>query len=399
MKTIIFTMGTRGDVQPYIYLAKALIEKGHNVTIGTHPCWKSLVSNAGVEFAEVGKDIDIEKEAAVIRGKNGNPAISMLKTMNFVFRIIEESTPDIFELCKLQDLIIVSHSLMGATEAEKLGKPTVNVVLQTEMLPLVKKKKTLKEKLFALMINPQMVKPYNRIRKAYDMEPLKSMDKVISGTAVLIPISPKISRPNIYWDDKVEMTGYWFDKWEFNYKPDEELLDFLNGGKKPVILALGAMSFEYKSEIRKLDMFVKAFSKCGMRAIIQGFNESIKDYVLPNTMYHVEAIPHSWLFRQGYAVIHHCGFGTATSAMMYGVPSIPVPHVLDQFGFAQQLWKLGVSTEPIKSKDLKEENIASAIEYLKNNYEKIKGNTETISIQLTSEHGLERAVEIIESCI
>jgi UDP:flavonoid glycosyltransferase YjiC (YdhE family) len=26
MKIVIFTMGTRGDVQPYIYLAKALIK-------------------------------------------------------------------------------------------------------------------------------------------------------------------------------------------------------------------------------------------------------------------------------------------------------------------------------------------------------------------------------------
>ena len=33
-------------------------------------------------------DIDIEKEAAAIRGAVSNPALSMLKTMNFVFRII-----------------------------------------------------------------------------------------------------------------------------------------------------------------------------------------------------------------------------------------------------------------------------------------------------------------------
>ncbi|MBR0090129.1 MAG: glycosyltransferase [Lachnospiraceae bacterium] len=33
----VFTMGTRGDVQPYIYLARALTRAKHNVVIGTHP--------------------------------------------------------------------------------------------------------------------------------------------------------------------------------------------------------------------------------------------------------------------------------------------------------------------------------------------------------------------------
>lgn len=35
LKTIIiFTMGTRGDVQPYIYLAQALLEEGFEVILG-----------------------------------------------------------------------------------------------------------------------------------------------------------------------------------------------------------------------------------------------------------------------------------------------------------------------------------------------------------------------------
>ena len=68
-KIAIFTMGTRGDIQPYIYLARALNNSGYETIIGTHPCWRELVEKAGVLFAGVGPDIDIEKEAALIRGK------------------------------------------------------------------------------------------------------------------------------------------------------------------------------------------------------------------------------------------------------------------------------------------------------------------------------------------
>ena len=55
----------------------------HNVVIGTHPCWRSLVENAGLSFAPIGPDVDIEKEAAIIRVKNPNVVMSMLKTMKF----------------------------------------------------------------------------------------------------------------------------------------------------------------------------------------------------------------------------------------------------------------------------------------------------------------------------
>ena len=59
----------------------------------------------------------------------------MLKTMQFVFKMIEGASGKIPEQCQGRDLVIVSHSLMGATEAEVLGVKTVNVVLQTQMIP------------------------------------------------------------------------------------------------------------------------------------------------------------------------------------------------------------------------------------------------------------------------
>ena len=144
-KIAMFTMGTRGDVQPYIFLSKELKKNGYDVVLGSHPCWKQLIEEAGINFAPIGPDIDIEKEAAKIRGKVQNPVLSMLKTMNFVFRIVQESTHEIYEVCRGRDLIVVSHSQMGATEAEVLGIPTVNVTLQKEMIGEKLKPKTFKD--------------------------------------------------------------------------------------------------------------------------------------------------------------------------------------------------------------------------------------------------------------
>lgn len=394
-KIAMFTMGTRGDVQPYIFLSKELIKNGYDVTLGSHPCWQNLIEEAGIYFEPIGPDIDIEKEAAIIRGKISNPVLSMLKTMNFVFRIIQNSTHEIFEVCKGKDLIIVSHSQMGATEAEVLGIPTVNVTLQKEMIGEKLKPQTFKDKLIGGMIAKQVAKPYNKIRKVYGLKTVKSADEIMSEKLNLIPISKYVLERNPYWEEKNVLTGYWYDE-EPKYVPDKRLKNFLADGDKPVILALGAMSFEDESEKEKLDMFVNAFKRTGCRAIIQGFQKTMQNYELPETMIACGSVPHSWLFKQGKFVIHHCGFGTSAATMIYGIPSIPIPHVLDQMGFAMQLSDINVATKPLKSKDLSEQSIIGAIEEMKYTYDEKKKNAEMISQKIQSENGVANAVRLIE---
>ncbi|MGI6091367.1 MAG: glycosyltransferase [Saccharofermentanales bacterium] len=397
-KVAMFTMGTRGDIQPYIFLSKELIKNGYDVTLGSHPCWRNLVEDSDIHFEPIGPDIDIEKEAAIIRGKISNPALSMLRMMNFVFKIIQNSTDEIFTVCKGKDLIVVSHSQMGATEAEVLGIPTVNVTLQKEMIAEKLKPQTFWNKLIGKLIGKQVAKPYNKIRKVYGLKPIKSSDEIISRKLNLIPISKHVIKRNPYWEEQHVLTGYWYED-EDNYVPDEKLATFLASGEKPIILSLGAMSFEAESEKKKLDMFVSAFSKLGYRAIIQGFQKTLQNYELPKTMISCGSVPHSFLFKQGLFVIHHCGFGTSAASMIYGIPSIPVPHVLDQMGFAMQLHNINVATKPLKSKDLSESSICAAILDMKSTYEEKRKNVELLSAKIKEERGVEEAVRLIEKVI
>ena len=83
--------------------------------------------------------------------------------------------------------------------------------------------------------------------------------------------------------------------------------------------------------------------------------------------------------------------------MIYGVPSVPVPHVLDQLGFAMQLEKKNVATKHIKAKDLSEQTITEAIEEMNVNYADKKRNAESISGKIATENGVAEAVRLIES--
>lgn len=393
-KIAMFTMGTRGDVQPYIYLAQELVKHNCNVILGSHPCWATLIQSAGVDFVPIGPDVDIEREAAVIRGRNKNPALSMLKTMNFVFKIIESSSDDVYRASVGRDLIIVSHSQMGATEAEILGIKTVNVTLQTEMIPQLLKEKTLADRLFGGAIAKQIAKPYNKLRKKYGLKPADDIGKIMSKTLDLIPISAYVKPRSPYWEPQHILTGFWYPETP-EYHPDEKLKAFLDSGDKPILLALGAMSFEDKAETKKLDVLVKAFEKCGERAVVQGFQKTLKEYRLPETMLAVGSIPHSFLFQKCKMVMHHCGFGTASASLIYGIPSIPVPHVLDQKGFANILFDLGVASEPLDGNRLREQDVINRIRDMESHYEERLSIVRDLSLKIGEEHGLQNAVRLI----
>jgi len=85
--------------------------------------------------------------------------------------------------------------------------------------------------------------------------------------------------------------------------------------------------------------------------------------------------------------------------MIYAIPSIPVPHVLDQLGFAMQLSAANVATKPLKSKELSEETIVARIEEMNAAYAEKKKNAEMLSQKIRSENGVANAVRLIEAAM
>lgn len=214
----------------------------------------------------------------------------------------------------------------------------------------------------------------------------------------MIPISKYARERNPYWEPHHVFTGFWYQE-EKDYQPNEELDNFLKSGDKPILLALGAMSFEDKAEVHKLDMFVKAFEKTGYRAIVQDFQKSLEEYKLPNSMIAIGSVPHSYLFDKCKMVIHHCGFGTSAATLIYGIPSLPVPHVLDQKRQSDILIKLGVASDEINGHNITEDKIISCIKDMELHYEERYQKVKQLSEKIRNEKGLEVAVRYISEII
>lgn len=56
MNIVIQVVGSRGDIQPFLALGKALKQAGHRVRIATHEIFRSFVRDVGLEFFNVGGD-------------------------------------------------------------------------------------------------------------------------------------------------------------------------------------------------------------------------------------------------------------------------------------------------------------------------------------------------------
>jgi sterol 3beta-glucosyltransferase len=98
------------------------------------------------------------------------------------------------------------------------------------------------------------------------------------------------------------------------------------------------------------------------RAILQGWDRDLLASLgAPTSVYCAGSLPHNWLFDQVAAVIHHGGFGTTAAGLRSGVPSIVIPHIIDQYAWAQIVFELGVGPQFISRGKLTSARLASAI--------------------------------------
>ena len=79
------------------------------------------------------------------------------------------------------------------------------------------------------------------------------------------------------------------------------------------------------------------------------------------TIYHAGSLPHTWLFDQVDAVVHHGGFGTTAAVLRAGVPGVIIPHIIDQFYWGQQVFQAGAGPRYIPRGKLTEQNLAAAL--------------------------------------
>jgi UDP:flavonoid glycosyltransferase YjiC (YdhE family) len=143
--------------------------------------------------------------------------------------------------------------------------------------------------------------------------------------------------------------------------PPDDLRAFLEAGAPPVVVSLGAMALSGEDAFQAAQITLAAVLQAGVRAIIQGWDEPMKQLSFPPTIFHAGSIPHDWLLARSSGLVHHGGFGTTSAGFRAGIPMLVIPHIIDQFIWGNKVAELGVGPQPIARPKLKTQAMTEAL--------------------------------------
>ena len=399
MKIAITTIGSRGDIQPYIALGKALKEDGHDVFIVTHPWAKELINSHHLPHKSIGKNIDIHYEARQFVEHATDNYKGLIFALKFIFTNLRDCHDDLMDILKDADLI-VGHGIVGRSEADKLKKPFVTISIETMGLQkdYWKSKNVIKETVTYLsdLLGKVFARPYRNFRKEIGAPPLKSDNNY--PYLAIVPISSFLQKHHPNWKEITEITGYFFAQKPENYKPPAELITFLESGKKPFLVTFGSMFHKPKDTLRIYRVISRAIADTHSRAVFIMPDLDPHKVDIPDYIFLANNIPYDWLLKKVSLVIHHFGFGTTAEALKAGLPSIPIPHLFDQKIRAGKIHNIGLASKPLDIKKLNSQQLTKSINYVMENAA-LRNRCKEIGMKISKEKGVEKAVELINNHI
>jgi UDP:flavonoid glycosyltransferase YjiC (YdhE family) len=416
MQIAIIALGTQGDVQPYIALGKGLKEAGNVVRLVTHENFEVLVNSHGLEFwpikGNVQEIIQTKEMREVI--EKGNFLTITLKTLKQGLQLAIDGAKEGLVACQGMDIVLggVGGLYLGLSLAEKLGLPFVQAYVvpftPTEAFPSILLPQSLSKlggcfnslshNLTQQFVWQSVRSGDNQARKQVLKLPTAPFwgphnAEILYQYPILYGLSPSVIPKPSDWNNNIHVTGYWFLDSVSDWTPPSALMEFLDNGPPPIYIGFGSMSNQDPG--KTADLCLEAIARTQQRAIMLSGWGGLYKANLPDTVFLVDSIPHSWLFPRVGAVVHHGGAGTTAAGLRAGVPSIVIPFGLDQFFWGERVAELGVGPEPIPRKKLTVKRLAKAIHKAMTD-QTMRQRAANLGLKIQAEDGIARAVAILQ---
>ena len=373
MKIVLFSIGTRGDIEPFMAVADLLKKKGHRVICSFPEQFRHLADDAALDFFPLSKDFyelvegDDARTAMGGRGlKKIGAMIRLYKLSEEVNRVlvlqqqelIDEERPDrVIYGGKAIYPIIWGMSHPGQTV---FLSPVPCIALYTKEYPHVgfKGKHGPRFNKFTYnLANFGLIKHVVSTTKRAGIHPPvkgKEVNKELLDRKMAFLISSNVFPRPDYWPSNAGVFGYHERNKSVNWKPGDELLAFIKSHDKILLITFGSMTNPSPEE--KTSIITRALQKNNIPAIINTSSGGLtKPAAYDDRLIHfVGGIPYDWIFPQVYGVIHHGGSGTTQMALKYGCASMVIPHIIDQYLWNGFVYELGAGPSGVEISKLTE---------------------------------------------
>jgi sterol 3beta-glucosyltransferase len=415
MHIAILTMGSRGDVQPYVALGVGLQSAGHRVTLATFADFEPFVRRHGLSFSPISgsiRELLQTDEGCGVLNTAGRP-VRMLRGVKRVVDLIQpimgDILRDVWRACQGADRIVAaalfyyygdhfahlldvplylsSHGPKAPTRAfQQLWFPDLSRFLPAGAGAYNLFTHRLAERLLDQFREPVLRDSWRKVfGEPMPKVPKRHLPSVYCYSAEVLP------RP-ADWDKNQHITGYWFLDDERDWHPPPGLLDFLQAGPPPVCVGFGSMGCGRPGELARI--VLEALATAGQRGVLLTGWGGLHLADLPDDVFKIDAIPYAWLFPRMAAVVHHGGAGTTAECLRAGVPSINIPFFADQPFWARRVHALGVGPKHISRRQLSAARLAKAISVAVGDAD-MQCRAADLGRRLRAEDGVRKAVDLI----
>lgn len=416
MRIGIQSWGSEGDIRPFLALGAALRRRGHHVEllyteIGDRR-YESIAASLGFTATAVASPI-VDADVAIAIGLKVLNTRDQLQQGLIIARsmlepVIEPMYEAAIALCKRSDLLIHHFILHASRAAADLIKvPAITVQFAHMLCPsryvhpsgtprLGELGNVIEWKLARLALNHTLLKDVNRLRRKVGLPPFADLllEAWPSHRLNLFASSPAfLDRRPPDWPAWHHMCGFLELPPHEHERLSSEVETFLAAGAPPVFMGFGSLmpiagNVHFTETVAT---FEAAARLANQRVIIQADS----DRPSSERVLFVKRTPHKLVFPRCAAVVHHAGAGTTHATLRAGVPSIPVPHVSDQFAWSDELRRLGVASVPLRRTNLTAPALAARITEVVTNVG-MKEHAIAMSERMRADNGTETAASLIE---
>ena len=395
MKIILISVGTRGDMEPFLSIGEILKEKGHQVICAFPEQFKPLAEESQLDFASLGpKFIELleSKDGKAAMGGSGSGLRKFIAYIRLAshqteankelvhkqYKLIEKENPDriiyngkalvpmIWELKNRGKTVFLSplpymHYVKGHT----------HVAFNSNFGTFLNKL-TFSLAHFGMVTTVRLTRKWLRIDAKIKR---KEILGILKFNKTIYTISPSLFSRPANWNPNLQVYGYHQRKVRSDWQPDKDLTDFVAAHEKILFITFGSMlNPAPETKTRSiLDILVRNKIPAIINTASGGLTKP--DNFDTGLIHFVSRIPYTWIFPRVYGVIHHGGSGTTHLALKYGCATMIIPHIIDQFVWNKIVSDIGAGPKGIDIGKINTKNLEPRVLDLMNNenYKKIAG--------------------------